>query len=386
MAALFNKKPKLTPRSQYPIEILQAIHTMENDLRGESMPEQVTRDPLVAFQPQSAVQGAPFYADPSILNQESTTVPAMEPSLSASPFLVDSPDTGQIQSEAVLPPQEAVQTETILEIDPALSQSVPTRQGSVNENVGKLSETLFRWRFIIGGGILIMIAVGIGIWWWLQRAPEPVSVSLVGNVTESVPPPSSNIVAEPQPSESHYSATQPNLLSFDTETVTVDSIRTELLKVALSIKQDNLQGPIEFLIRDQNYNPLAFSRLAYLLKVSLSPDLLASLDEQYALFFVLDGNYVRIGLALSIKDQEAFTLALEKDEALLPKALEPFFLDVTTAPKTGLTFRSGLYRDQLVRYTNVDQAMQLSIDFAIRGNQWLIGTSQNALRAIIDRP
>lgn len=387
MAALFSKKPKLTPRSQYPMEILQAIHTMENDLRGETVSEPVTRDPLVAFQPEAAAQGAPFYADPSILNQETSSVSNTAEAPSTSPFLVDSPETGQIQSEAYLPPQEPVETESILEIAPDDAQNVPTHLESEENQLatGKLSEKLYRWRFVIGGILVGTVLLGIGMWWWLHHTPVVPQVMLEGNIAEPAPAPASTIVSTPQPTESHYLTTQPNLLSLDTETVTAESIRTEFLKIALSIKQDNLQGPIAFLVRDQNYNPLAFSRLAYLLKLGLPADLLASLDEEYSLYFVLDGNYVRTGLALSIKESESFRVALDQSETILPKSLEPFFLDMTTAPKSGLTFRSGLYREQPVRYANIDQVMQLSIDYAIRGNQWLIGTSQNALRALLDR-
>lgn len=386
MSAWFNKKPKLTPRSQYPLEIQQAIHTMDNDLRGEAMPEIPQRDPLVAFQPEAAAaQGAPFYADPSIApSQEAMSSPIAQST--ASPFLVETADSGagQFSQEGFV--EEAPETETVLEIGNGESKEGISQENEIQEGAKRpfdVVQWLKRFRWIIGGVLLLIVLIAGGVWWWMQRTLIPPEVSLVGAVAEPTPMPP--VEPEPQkPVANHYSTTQPNLLSFDTEAVTAESIRTEFLKVALAVKQDNLQGPVEFLVRDQNYNPLAFSRLAYLLGVTLTSDLLATLDEEYSLYFVLDGSFVRMGLRLQVKNNEAFVVALARDEALLPKALEPFFLDTTTAPKTGLIFRSGLYKDQPVRYTNIDQAMNLSIDSSVMGNVWIIGTSQNTLHSLID--
>lgn len=386
MAAWFNKKPKLTPRSQYPIEIQRAIHTMENDLRGETMLEIPQRDQLVAFQPEAAAaQGAPFYVDPSIVPPQGIeSSPESQPTVS--PFLVETANEGAARFSQNKFAEEAPETETVLEIENNELREVASQRDEVQERVKQpfdIIQWLKRFRWIIGALFVGLILVGVGAWWWFRRPAPSVEVSIVGSVTEPAPLPSPSPESL-KPAFSHYSVAQPNLLSFDTETVTSESIRTEFLKVALSIKQDNLQGPVEFLVRDQNYNPLAFSRLAYLLGVTLSSDLLAALDEEYSLFFVLDGSFVRMGLRLQVKNNEAFVVALARDETLLPKALEPFFLDTTTAPKTGLIFRSGLYKDQPVRYTNIDQVMNLSIDSAVMGNTWVIGTSQNTLRSLID--
>ncbi len=110
-----------------------------------------------------------------------------------------------------------------------------------------------------------------------------------------------------------------------------------------------------------------------------------ALDENFSIFFFLDGTEPRMGLQVTIKEKEAFTTALSTAEGTLPKTLEPFFLDKTTAPKTGLVFRSGVYQEQPVRYTNVDPAMNLSVDYAMRGHIWLMGTSQNTLRMLLDQ-
>jgi hypothetical protein len=91
-----------------------------------------------------------------------------------------------------------------------------------------------------------------------------------------------------------------------------------------------------------------------------------------------------MGLKLTIKDKLTFTTALKTAETTLPRTIEPFFLDKTTAPKSGLVFRSSVYQDQPVRYVNIDGPMNLSVDYAVREAHWFIGTSQKTLRALLD--
>lgn len=359
---------------------------MENDLRGEAVPV-TSSEPMVAFQPAEATQGAPFYADPSILAPAPSERAPSEGANAElnSPFLMDTPPL-----DLPVPPTSP-ETETVLEITPSTNGNISTNQDEVALIEPGKPFDIKMWlrghkRALLGSlaGIVVLGAISGGLWWWFARTPMTEPVISEGTVEEPTPLPTPT--PEPKPETAHYVTTQPNLISFDTETVTAEAIKTEFLKIALSVKQDNIQGPVRFLIRDQNYNPLAFSRFAYLLGLGLTPELIANLDEAFSLYFLLDGERVRMGLVLTIKNSEPFLVALSRDEKLLPKALEPLFLDMTTAPKTGLTFRSGLYREQPVRYVNIDKAANLSIDSAVRGNEWLIGTSQNTLRALLDRP
>lgn len=390
MSAWFRKKGAASSRSAYAPEILRGIHTMENDLRGELPVAPVTpSDPLVAFQPQTAsTEGAPFYTDPSLVASQSQAAPLGDTGTqnTSSPFLTEdsAPPAPQTAPTFDMPAYEpktigsfAQSEETALSINQdeiSLSQAAPF----------DLKQTLKRFWWV-GAALLLILVLGGAAWWWFTR---PVSEETpMAEAPVQSPQPNPEITAIPtEPTKVHYSVQQPNLLSFDTETVTTSDIRTEFLKIALSIKEDKLIKPAEFLIRDQNYNPLAFSRFAYLLGLGLSPELLTALDEDFSLFFFLDRDMVRIGLVVSVKNSEAFAIALARDETALPKALEPLFLDTTTAPKTGLTFRSGLYREQPVRYVNIDQTLNLSIDSAVRADEWFLGTSQATLRALLDRP
>lgn len=387
MTAWLSKKPRLTPRGQYPLEIVRAIHTMQDDLSGNAKPEATTDEPLVAFQPHQA-GGAAFYAAPEILESADAVPVDGVARFSPSPFLAEPPEALPVVENPAITPaprdtQSLPQEPTVTELPVVTDENESLPSGS------SFWEKVMPYRkwIILGLGIILILgALGLGWYWWHNQAkPTPPPVMNDGPVKSGIPPQMAIKVTEEKPDQVHYSSTQPNLLSFDTETVTSDAIKTELLKVALSIKQDNISQPVEFLVRDQNYNPLAFSRFSYLLGLNLDSDFLASLDETFSLFFYLDQDHPRIGLKISVKNQTTFVVSLKKVEGTFPKVFEPLFLDTTTAPKTGLTFHSGLYHEQAVRYTNIDKSMFLSIDHAVRGNEWFMGTSQNTLRAILDR-
>jgi hypothetical protein len=185
--------------------------------------------------------------------------------------------------------------------------------------------------------------------------------------------------------QAKYFVEQPNILSFDIETVTAEEIKKTILQAGQAIKKDNLTGAIEFLIRDQKLNPLAFSRFAYLAKLSLPAELLGTLDEPFSLYITIDEGRPRLSLLTYVKDQPAFTAVLLKNEKKLAQSIEPLFLDVTTASKNNLTFRDSSYLDRPVRFVNIDTTLGLSVDYAVRGRQWIIGTSKGSLRSVLDK-
>lgn len=229
--------------------------------------------------------------------------------------------------------------------------------------------------------LVIVTIAGAYLWWrsYVENDPTQPEVRVESPTTAG-----DQLKMEP-PSQTKYMAEQPNILSFDTETVSAEAIKATLLQAAQTIKQDNLSGAIEFLIRDQKLNPLAFSRFAYLAKISLPTELLGTLDEPFSLYIYTDAGRPRVTLLVYVKDQPAFTAVLLQNESKLVQAIESLFLDVTTAPKNNLNFRDGMYLDRPVRYANVDATLGLSVDYAVRGRQWIVGTSKESLRAVLDK-
>ncbi|TXH02361.1 MAG: hypothetical protein E6P95_00115 [Candidatus Moraniibacteriota bacterium] len=391
MLAWLKQKPRLTPRSQYPPEIMRAIHSMTDDVSGNASTRTTDQEePLVSFQP-GQESGAPFYAAPEI--QKPVT---LETPLAPSPFLDMTQSAAEPAALPSLETQGDKPQEENMEVGIGQEEKVATRReveldGLSRQGLG--AEGIMNWWhhfkkwIIFGGGVVGLLLVMALAWWYWQKMHTTVAPPMVGTGEVQEKPPEIMIEASSSESSSreHYSTSQPNLLSFDTESVTAEAMSTEFLKIARSLEQDGLRDPVEFLIRDQNYNPLAFARFAYLFDLDIPAELLSTLDEGFSLYFYLDQDRPRMGLRVNIKDKETFLVSSKANEAVLPQVLEPLFLDKTTAPRSGLVFRSSLYQEQPIRYANVDREMNLSIDYAIREQYWCIGTSQNTLRAILDR-
>lgn len=388
----FKTKKTVAESTTSPEHLLALVRTMEDDIAGREVPAEMAKpaEPLVTFRPDAAV-GAPFFAAPGVATPtEPVPVPA-----ESSPFLSET-------SEAPL--EKATETPTFDPPLPVATPEVPAMRES--ETVAFTTDHqsaapafqatlprffrgflgLFQDRRIrvvsIVALLLFLAALGAGgyLWWQSARNSEGVS----GVNVESPKMPETTIRSE-SPSQAKYLTAQPNILSFDTETVTAEQIKSALLQAGQAIQRDNLPGAVEFLVRDQKLNPLAFSRFAYLAKLSIPGELLGTLDEPFSLYITIDDGRPRAAILAYAKDTPAFEAELKKHEKNLAAALEPLFLDVTTAPKTNLTFRDSAHLERPIRFANVDASLGLSVDYAVRGRQWIIGTSKDSLRSVLDK-
>lgn len=387
------KTKKTAPESPTsPEHLLALVRTMEDDIAGREIPTEIAQpaEPLVTFQPDAAV-GAPFFAAPGVASApEAESVPA-----ESSPFLAETAVTpAETISEAPtfdpplpssMPDASAAEKSESVAFSTEPQPAAPAFQSSVPRLLRRLPG-IFQDRRIrvvsIVAVILLLAALGAGGYFWWQSYRNSKESS--GVKVESPKIPEATLRAESQ-SQAKYLTAQPNILSFDTETVTADQIKSTLLQAGQSIQKENLPGAVEFLIRDQKLNPLAFSRFAYLAKLNIPAELLGTLDEPFSLYVFIDDGRPRVALLAYAKDTPAFEAELKKNEKNLAAALEPLFLDVTTAPKNNLTFRDGAYLERPVRFANVDASLGLSIDYAVRGRQWIIGTSKDSLRSVLDK-
>ena len=239
-----------------------------------------------------------------------------------------------------------------------------------------------KWFLLAAGGIALLF-VGAGLYFWKTSTAEPAIPGEMAN--KPLDPRETKNPAPVAIAQGKYQVDQPNILSFDTETVTPLEIKNALLQAGQGIKQEGITSAVEFLIRDQKLNPLALSRFAYLAKMELPAGLLEILDESFSLYITIDNDRPRAVLLAYAKDQELLSLELQKNEKALPLAIDPLFLDMTTAPKANLIFQDGSYLERPVRFANVDASLGLSVDYAVRGKQWIIGTSKHSFRAVLDK-
>lgn len=233
------------------------------------------------------------------------------------------------------------------------------------------------------GGVLLLMIAGLVVWYFLQKdAVDPeVPIQSVSEVTMVVEP-----AGDPLPS-APFTPDASNFLMIDTETVTAESFLALLNEAGAKISAAQMTKPVEFLLTDKNNNPIAFSRFAYLMGLPLPEELIASLGEPFSIFLYNTGGKVRIGLSFAPfapADNGTVQELVTKNEASLPFLFRTFLFQGLTVPAKA-TFRSGVYNTETVRYANIDAGESISFDYVMRDRQWIIGTSKDTLRAIIDK-
>ncbi len=242
---------------------------------------------------------------------------------------------------------------------------------------------------MVGLGIAVLALSVLGIlayfllFWNRQPASEPVAEAPVVVVPET--PAVENHSTDTVPVIPPFSADQPNYLPIDVETATAASIRQALTEAGAKIIEAQMAGPVEFLVTDKNNNPIAFSRFAFITDLGLSADLVALIEEPFSIFVYGDMDNTRLGLSLSFKDSTLAAERLTKEEAKVPAGFKTFLYGKEQSVAAQAAFRSGSYASQTVRFVNVDAEQNLSFDYMVRGKQWLIGSSKDTLRAIVDR-
>lgn len=231
---------------------------------------------------------------------------------------------------------------------------------------------------IVGMIILLLLAGGI-YYYFLVRGDDLVEQDSIDSMKEVVPLPVTQT-----PKELPYALDKPNYLSVNTETVSPTDIQKVFYDTASRIKGASIATPVEFLITDQSNNPLAFSRFAFLLDIKLSPETLALVGEVFSVYIYDDAGFMRVGLALPLRDQSTAILTLSRSENMFPAVFQGIFLEQNISIPENMTFKSSMHKDFSVRYVNIDIAKNLSFDYAVTNNHWYIGTSKNTLRVLLD--
>jgi hypothetical protein len=213
-----------------------------------------------------------------------------------------------------------------------------------------------------------------------EETLQPLSLDVPSNIPSDVPEEVAGQVSQ----DDIFALDKPNYLSFNTETVSPEDIKNTLLEVALRVKSANITQPVEFLVTDQNNNPLAFSRFAFLLKLDPASDVVALVNETFSLYIYNDASRMHLGLGLTFKDAPAAISAITETETALPDMFQALILESDIPVSKVTPFHSGDYNQFSVRFANVNESRNVSFDYTFYGNQWFIGTSKNTLRAILD--
>ncbi len=242
-------------------------------------------------------------------------------------------------------------------------------------------------------GLLVILAVGAGGYYFMQlrqTTPEIAIVEETPSIPVEVPAENDPSATEPVTEvettpvvKTELSATMPNYLQIDPNTFNNTSFKETLDTYATDIKTAGLTTPVEFVVTDQQNNPVGFANFAAMSGLKLSDTILSNLDETFSLFIFNDSSNTGIGLAISAKNKTVLQSDLLLAEKTMGADLESIFVYPSSSANS--PFGKATYEGFDIRYQNLISPQKLSIDYALDGKQLLIGTTQKTLEMIINK-
>jgi hypothetical protein len=232
--------------------------------------------------------------------------------------------------------------------------------------------------------VLVIAIAGLGVYYfWITRTPAQQPIV-------ETPAETQNTTAEQQEEATvpvkKYSADNPNYLSLDINNLFSEDIKKALVSVSNELQSEDMgQQPYEFIVTDANNNPIAFPIFALAAKLNLSSAVLNNLGEKFYLFFYNDGGNMRLAITTEATNKTVLSAELEKQEKTFIADASFLFLDAKPEITTG-TFQSNTEKpDILIRFINVNKQKNLSIDYAVFNNQFVIATSRNTMSAVLNK-
>lgn len=228
--------------------------------------------------------------------------------------------------------------------------------------------------------IFILGAIGFAIYLFVFSKNTEVAEEPVTNLIED------EIVVEKQDVRTQiYSTELPNYFTFDVESDTsANDISQEFQKIERNMKQENISGPISFIVNDINDNPVSFHVFALSSEMSVPQDVLSSLEEDFKIYAYNDPMHgVRFGFAVDVKNINLLQETLTTQETQLPQAFTIIMNGVGIDPAK-VVFGDSTYNTHPIRFANLNPAESYSVDYTIYDRKWIMGSTKNTLRAIID--
>ncbi len=181
-----------------------------------------------------------------------------------------------------------------------------------------------------------------------------------------------------------FSSELPNILTLDTEgsDANPEGIVRLLADTEASVHDAGPSLPVEFVIRDVNNNPVAFSRFVLLAGLPIPSEILSAFDEDFSIYFVMDGSEIRRALSIDIREGTDMKTTLRRYETELPSWFDSLLYGPEISRSGTLAFQDGVYGTLMTRFANFDDG-NLSFDYAVLDDALLIGTSKDSFRSAL---
>lgn len=394
---LFTDKPAKQTSENKTSKAAFAIRTMRDDLESikngerESLQPKFSNETLKNPTPSSPIK-TEFYS--AVTNPPLDEKAKEEERVLQNPFGI-TPDIAPEQSPSYSSPAPYLATQDSVPSPQPITEkglASPMFEGSIIVN----QQSRGKAKLLITLAVILFLFTASGSWYFLLGGKEQFyntkekvmeflflsDVNIVEQIGTLPETPEKNETPKPEP----YSSDKPNYLPFNTETVSPEDIRATLSQIAARIQESNITKPVEFLVTDQNNNPLAFNRFVFLLKLDLDPGMLSLAEESFSLYAYNDAGSVRFGLVLDFKETQTETIAdiIKEAEAGLPYALRALIIEQNVTIGKKLVFQSNDYNQFQIRFVNIDVERKVAIDYTLYNNRLFVGTSKETLRVMLD--
>ncbi len=214
-------------------------------------------------------------------------------------------------------------------------------------------------------GIIIIVGLIAGLGYWLITKPRP---------TEPEPP----VIEQPETPASLIRVDETKVFKMENNSSLVDIL----------INEENSGQPEKTLKRivptKINGKALSLNELIQELQIYIPPYTLGELNKNYTLVAYKQGNQQRLGLIIEIKNLPGFIEKSRSWENTMTWNFQGIFLNHQPNNLTVKGFSDYKYNEINVRFVNL-AVPELSIDYAILNNLFVVSTSRESMRNIIDR-
>lgn len=187
------------------------------------------------------------------------------------------------------------------------------------------------------------------------------------------------------PIQSQFSNTNPNILSISVDNPGAQDINQLLVKTASNIESQQITAPLEFIVTDKNNNPVSFVDFTAQAGIKLPASILGLFDKDFSIYFYEDNGNMRLGLSVSLKDAVSAKGLFQQEEKNLYSDFSPLYIEAVPSSPIKTVFATSTYNDYSIRYMNVDAGLTTSVDYTIGKSQFILGTSKQTMRAILDK-
>ena len=358
--------------------------TQKNDLKIEDLPIHTMKKDLWAIDNPALAQAEEEKNSSKISAKAVSLKETLTEKQKTSPFLRSE---WQTETPAIIKPVSGPLSDKSIEQENKSSLPKPTdleeKELFGKEKTDAKSPFFRRLTTLSLTTIIILATIYGGYYFWSTRkVSEPIAETSEVNVIET-PESSTEEIKENLETKkpSTLNTQEANDWVMDFSSLDEKSFKEALLAKVESVKNEKLEQPVEFTIKDPQNNPISFSNFAKKARITLPASLINNVSG-FSLFIYGDVNS-RLGLKIDLKNIATAKKLIADYESKLTSGISSIFLAENYKIEKK-NFQISQYKVYTVRFVNIIAPEELSVDYVFRGKEWVIGTTKSGLRSILD--